>query len=545
MTQIFYRANLGDTAFPMVSEFQGRTIIQPGLDQHYMQSPNLGQGEKDRGIPEAYYLHNVMPSLQGYKSVSYNPTVEAITGITDINRIFPIKDFAGNRGHIATSASGHTYIITSDHPDWLDITPAGQPANGDVTVASATGTSFICYDSWGIFTIDLVARSLTPASITWDSPLTNASIKGIGTSNNYLLAHNGTTLYWSSALSVLDFRASQITGAGNGTPTGAIGAIIAISAVSIGFAIYCQGNIVVATFSGNVQYPWIFKEAPNGSGIASIDAISRSGDDASNYAWASAGIMRITLGGCTTPFSEVSDFLGGHIFEDFDTDTNVFSTQYPTSNLLVKLAFLSSRYLVVSYGITELTHALIYDEGLKRWGKVKITHVQAFDLSYKIIPLNNYLTYSDLGTHTYLDYTTTAFEDLLPSVTGAVAPDAKHQLAFIAADGSVSMAALEYGDITADAVILLGKYQVFRANLVTLQQFVLETIDSDDNDFSVKVLTSYDGKNTGLITTPYETVSASQRQYRCTATGVNHSLLIKGAFHLASLFMVFSKHGNR
>ena len=107
------------------------------------------------------------------------------------------------------------------------------------------------------------------------------------------------------------------------------------------------------------------------------------------------------------------------------------------------------------------------------------------------------------------------------------------------------MIVVEFGNTDSDAVLLLGKYQIFRANTVAIQGFSIESIDSDNTNFNVKVLTSIDGKNTYLTTTPYETVSDGMRQYDCLAIGQNHSLLIKGAFHITALVLVFSKNGNR
>jgi hypothetical protein len=542
MAQIYYRANLGDTDFPLLSEFQGRTVISPQLDQHYMQVPSLTGGEKDKGIPEAYYLHNVVPSLQGYKSVDYDP-LNSPTVSLDFKRIFPIKDFDGNRGHIGVTTAGKTYIMTNTQTAWYDITPTGQPV-GDVTVASATGTSFICYAGWGIFTINLALRTLTPAALQWDSPLTNADIIGIATSNNYLLAHDGTTLYWSSSLSVLDFRVSQITGAGNGVPTTAIGTLVAIAAVGIGFAVYCQGNTVVATFSGNVQYPWIFKEAPNGAGLESVDYLSLTGDDLSNYAWTTAGLLKVTLGGCIPVFPEVTDFLGGRVFEDFDTITDTFSNQNLSSPFMVRVAYLASRFLIVSYGVSSLTHALIYDSALKRWGKLKKPHVQAFDLSFKLATFQA-LTWEQLALHPWNDYKTTSWANLFPTGGGAIAPDAKHSACFLQADGSILRINTEYDSFAADAVLLLGKYQILRANWVTLQGFTVEAIDDYDYNFTVQVQTSYDGKTVGRTIIPRETISPRIRKYDCITTGSNHSILIKGAFHLVAAVLVFSKHGNR
>jgi len=542
MTQIYYRANLTDAQFPLVSTFQGKTVIQQGIDQNYDPAPLGSTEDRDKGIPEALYMHNVLPSKYGYKSIAYDSVIDPVTGSTGFKRIFPVKDFAGNRGHIAITDS-RTYLITSANPVWKDVTPAGQPSYADVTVADATGSSFICYSKFNIFTIDLVLGTLSIAALTWDSPTTNASIVGIASSNNYLLAHDGATLYWSSALNVLDFKASQITGAGNGTPTAMVGAIIALAKVGIGFAIYCQGNIVVATFSGNVQYPWIFKEAPNGAGISGVYSISLTGDEGSNYAWTTAGLLKVTLAGCTSVHPEVTDFLSGRLIDDFDPVTNTFTITKLTSEPSIKVAYIASRYLCISYGQSGLNYAIIYDAALKRWGKIKLDHVQIFDLSFGI-KNSDIVTISDFGTLTYADFGLATYADWVPPSPNQAA-EAKHSLAFLQADGTIKLANFDYQNYNADAVLLMGKYQVFRANTLAVQGFTVETIESGNNDFSVGVLTSLDGKNFQPAITPYEVISDNIREYYCMTIGQNHAIKFNGSFHIVGLVVIFTKNGNR
>jgi len=542
MSQIKYRANLNDSDFPFVSTFQGKTVIQQTIDQNSSQGALFDKGYNDKGIPEAYYMHNVVPSTHGYKSVGYSPIISA-TDHTDLfSNVFAIKDFSGNRGLLGITEDGETYLATNYNPQWVNVTPTDQPADAYVTVANATGTSFVCYSEFGIFTVDLVGISLVPANLQWDAGMSNEQVLSISSSNNYLLAHTATTLYWSAALDVLDFRESQITGAGNGTPTAVVGSIITVAPVGVGFAVYCQGNIVVATFSGNVQYPWIFKEAPNGSGIANVYSISRTGDELSNYAWTSAGLLKVTLSGCSAVFPEATDFLAGKIFEDYNSTTDELTTEYTTLALKVKLAFVSSRFLVISYGKISYTHALVYDTALKRWGKLKLPHVQVIDMTFKLSGGTN-PTYQELGLRTYLDFYYTPYTAM--NGQAPIATDAKESFAMVQLDGTVQSVDFEYGVYNTDAVLFLGKYQLFRLNTLAIQEFTFETIDSNNTNFTTRVLTSIDGKNTYATVTPYEEVADNLRTYYCLTIGYNHTLRIKGGFHLVGVVITFSKNGNR
>lgn len=541
MAQQYYRANLTDSQFPFVSSFQGKTVIQGGLDQHYIPTTSLSGDTKDKGIPDCSYMHNVLPTQQGYKSVDYADAVPAVASNEVFKRIFPVKDFDGNRGLVATTYTGKTYLIVGGMFAWLDITPAGQPTIIDVTIANVTGSSFICYANWGIYIVDLIHKQLTPANIQWDAPLTNASITGIGNSNNYLLAHDGTTLYWSSALDVLDFKQSQITGANSGVPTDSQGNLLLINYVSVGFAVYCQGNIVVATYSGNTQFPWLFKAATNSAGLSDITAVCQ-GEDNSNYAYTAAGLLKVSLSGCVPVFPEATDFLGARVFEDYDVTTDTLNLSYPKVNVVVKLAFIASRLLVISYGEGETTFALVYDTGLKRWGKLKMLHSQVFEADYNMLN-SSYSTYYDLGLYPYSYYADTTYLTMIPNKNSA--PPAKHSLGLLQLDGTVKLLVIDYGNFNSDAVIILGKYQITRNSTLSIQSISIESIDIEDTDFELDILTSDDGKNTSLVTTPEPVSTSNLKTYEPRVTGANHSLRIKGAFHLVGVVLVFTKHGSR
>lgn len=540
MSQIIYRARLISELFPLVSTFQGQTIIQSRIDNH---QNYIGRVTTDQGVPEVYYLHNVMPDRAGWKSIDYTKVIDSISD--SFTQILTVKDFDGNRALLGITDTGKTYMLTRDNPEWVNVTPAGQPVESVVTVASVTGSSFICYANFGIFEVNITDVELTLADLEFDSPVTSADMVGISSSNNYLLAHDGTTLYWSSALSVLDFKASLITGAGNGVPTASIGAIVGIAPVGVGFAIYCTGNIVVATFSGNVQYPWLFKEAPNGSGIESINAISFTGDDNSNYIWCSAGILKVTLAGCAPVFPEVADFLAGRLIEEFDTFTNTLSRQVLSRDMLVRISFLSSRYLCISYGITSLSYILVYDIALNRWGKLKFDHIQVIDLPFGLKSNLSGLTYDDaeIADYTYSDFSSISFDDINPYTS--VIASAKHSLAVISSNGATHILNFDYANVNADAVIILGKYQIVREKRVSLVEIDVETIDSANNNFLLRVLTSYSGKDQDIVITPHETEYDDLRNYKLVSNGLNHSILIKGSFHLVGIIMAFLADGNR
>ena len=80
MAQVLTRLNLASTAFPFLSEFSGRGIIVKQSDQNYVPSTVSKEDlDKDIGIPQVYYCHNIMSTGQGYMSVAYVRTVTPVS----------------------------------------------------------------------------------------------------------------------------------------------------------------------------------------------------------------------------------------------------------------------------------------------------------------------------------------------------------------------------------------------------------------------------------------------------------------------------------
>ena len=78
MGQITYRANLSAKAFPFISDNWGRTVITAGPDNTFNRQVSSAEDlDRDAGIPQIYYCHNVMPFAQGFQSVSYLDVIPA------------------------------------------------------------------------------------------------------------------------------------------------------------------------------------------------------------------------------------------------------------------------------------------------------------------------------------------------------------------------------------------------------------------------------------------------------------------------------------
>lgn len=511
MAQITYRGNLASKVFPFLASQFGRTVIVSGPDQAAANNTGESAGG-DNNLPQAYYMHNVLPTAQGYKSVGYKNLIPEVGGL--FVRVIPVRDPDMTQGWIGVTASGKLYIYRAGDKTWTDISVLGWAGN-HISVAFANGYTYVCLANFRVYKVGVATKTLTPVVL---NGLNSSGIVAITAAANYLIATDGVQVYWSSTITPEDFEPSLVTGAGSGKPTDVAGTIVALAPIGTGFAIYTTVNIVVASYSQNAKFPWIFKGSPNSKGISDIDHIAASADDGSNYVWTSAGLQRIGLAAAVTVMGEVTDFLASQQFEDFDTQANKFINQYVYQPLRVKLAFIGARYLVISYGVMYLTHALIYDTALRRWGKLKYTHSHCFEVSFN----------TDKST------------------TDSVSASAKKTLGFVTDAGKVVVCDLTDNAEAADSVLILGKFQITRSRMTTLDGVFIECVDDDNTSFNVETITTLDGKTPEYILPLAPLVVSEQyREYGARVTGLNHSLILKGKFNINSFELAMHVNGRR
>lgn len=513
MAQTPYRGNLSSKVFPFLSSQFGQSVIIPGVDQVITAQYSGEAAGADINVPQAYYMHNVVPTAQGYKSVGFRSIVPP--NKIKFDKIIPVRDPDMSRGWIATTASGQLFIYRAGDFAWSVLSSSAQGWNGgEISVANANGTTYVCIANFGVYRLSVTNKTLTDVTFVG---LQTSGIVAITSASGYMIVTDGVTVYWSSTISPEDFTPSLITGAGSGKPSDLEGLAVALVPTSNGFAVYSSVNVVVAIYSQNARFPWIFKGAANSKGIVGSKHIASSGEDGNTYAWTSAGMQRINAVGAVTIMGEVTDFLAGNEIEDFDSVTNTLSSHYTSAEIKVKLAFVGARYLVISYGETEYTHALIYDTALKRWGKLKFTHVACFEVA--------------LNT------------DGVPTTSNSAT--AKNTLGLVTLTGEVVVCNFDDNAEADDSVIILGKFQLTRTRLITLDSVSLESID-EDATVDVTVLSTLDGKNplTPVRLTARNT-NGKYRQYMARITGLNHSLVVKGKFFLNSFELAMHINGRR
>lgn len=583
MAQIAYRINLSAKSFPLIAKFWGQTVIVPQYDNTF--NRNLSSSEdsdRDVGIPQVYYMHNVFPNAQGFQSVGYTTLVETPGGgftfskIIDISGISVQRIWLGVNNSLAAtyvyensawgtkapnidltksltqaSVNGRSLIYSSGQGAWeykLDtrvftsVTLAGLVAglvdgicaSFGYTIAwtkqvdaSAPTVSTNSTTTLSNFSPTVVVLGLVPGiPITGANIPANSTIVSVDPTTNSVAIDNAATttvasivvniptvpsqVLWSSTIDPTDFVPSLITGAGGGAVEETKGGIVGCIPHTLGFFVFTTSNIVAAVYTNNARYPFAFREIVNSGGITNLDRITYDANTGSLYVYNSSGLQVISTTQAQTVFPEITDFLSANIFEDFNEATNSFVYIPVTDTMQIKLSIIADRYLIFSYGLLAHTHALVYDIAQKRFGKLKFTHVHCFE-----------------------DFVQT---DIISSVP-------RKSICLLTSAGKVVRVEFDYKDSSSSGVLLLGKYQYVRTHLLKVDELKLENIETAASTV-VGIFSSLDGKTLGALVTGYLATNVDGfRKYQFGTIGLNHTVLVKGAFNITSGELVFHVDG--
>lgn len=493
MAQRQYSFNLKEEDFPLISIDKKRTVIGATAEEIYSDVK-----------PGLLYCHNVIPTKQGLVSAGYiDENVIAISGyaFVDIRTIYGTNR---TRLYLAFNAYGQAYILVPGSTAYisLPVTSIAGPSfdKNKITTATVKGITYIYYSNLGCFQYNEATQVLDPVIL---SGVVATEIIGIVDAYGYLVAYSISELAWSSTLDPTDLVPSDITGAGGGAVTGIGGDIIFCTPHSFGFLVFSDTNAVAVTYTGNAKYPFKPRVIDHSKGGINSDLVAYESQAGTQFVYTKAGLQAIDVQKAETFIPELTDFLESNRIEDFD-ETALELTITNTSYIKRKIKFIASRYLIVSYGATTYTHAIVYDIILKRMGKLKIDHVDLFEYA---TPANQ------VG---------------------------REAIGVLKADGSIYTLDTSHPSITG-GVVILGKLQFTKTRMTTLLAVDIENVA----DVSIHDLYSLDGRNTDILggTQLYSDEGIITVGFRKTAK--HHSLLIKGKFCLATVIATYILAGNR
>ena len=552
-----FKLSLNAATFPLLSSNASRSVCIPQLDGP-ARTPRTFMGSDDNidyNIPQIIYCENVLPTRQGIKSVGYEQVI-APTVNSDFDSIFPLRD-ADENTVLYSPSHGKNYIYddvvgawsTEDIPTiWgLTLAVGSVPADSKVTYAYVDGKTFVCYSrlksttsvDMSIMQWDSVTKSLVPAtSIVTNLPFPVGEIDGISSSSGYLIVWSGLTIAWApfngAAFDYTIYANGNFTGAGYQIPEDVQGPITAIIAMAGGFIAFTTRNAIGASYhSQTITAPWVFREIPDAGGMDSYEQATVEGSLGRLIAYTTSGMQSLSLNSAELTFPAVSDFIASRSSERYDSGSHTIIPGSVSVDLFTKITAVGNRYVVVSYGYYPGTfsYALVYDLGLKRWGKLRIVHRDCFYYTQK--PTTAGLTYAMLLDVSYAATTPDTYADT------NVAPDrvtaAQHALAFLRPTGEVVLGI--WSDETRvedEAVAIIGRIQLSRSSNVQFNTVEVEGLKSGE----VEIMPSYDGRT--LATTEVLTTIAQHDDYRKAGSMIdckNFNIIVEGTFDLSTIII--------
>lgn len=581
-----YKLALNNARFPMVSTWGERAVVIPSMDIAVRANRGF-QGSEDSidyDVPQILYGENFVPVTNGIKSVSYLKIIEpAVPPSGSFDQIFPLRD-NDERAILCSPAKGINFIYDPSSGLWgqntinsilTAATPSSMwdgslPTTARVTRAYVDGKTYICYArqtghtspggvlvdasiyewipgiSTGIFTPAQPPFALSTIS---NLPIPIGEIDGIASSNGYLVIWSGLTVYWAPFDGTnFDFSVyanGEVTGAGSQIPEDLQGLITAIIPVSGGMIIFTTKNAVAAFYNpNNFASPWIFKLIGNAGGLESYEQATVEGNLATIYAYTTGGMQKISLNQAEGDFPDVTDFLGGRYLESFNPESIEFEPAAASGGeCFVKVTYAGQRFVIISYGFVPgiFSYALVYDVSLKRWGKLRLEHRDAFFYSYG--SQQEDLTYNMMIDVSYDDTDPDSYDSMIIESGNLVYP--RQSIAFLLATGEVKLAILDYRtkDDDSSAFVLLGKNQLSRSRLATVHEVEIEGLRAGGK---CAILRSVNGANSQPADLGFlreQEQNYSEYGFDCV-TAKNHTLFVEGDFFLTTIIFHATNDGS-
>jgi len=507
MAQRQYAIDLQHTIFPMLSEQQTRTII----------GSTAGESPSKEDKPGIAYCHNVMPSEYGMDSVGFISEIPAFNTLPTDSDFSDVRVAFGDkksRLYLVWDVRGNLFVLLDGSSAWVPV-PATIPdpvsptfSADSVTIGTVNGVSYIFYSKLGAFVYNETTNKLDATTLTGLN--INVTL-GLVASSGYLIAYTTEAIAWSSTILPTDFVPSQVTGAGGGNVAGIAGDIIFITSNTLGIIVYTAANSIAGTYTGNARFPFKFREIDDSKGGINLDRVAYEANSGNQFVYSKAGLQSITSQRAENILPEVTDFLAGKRFEDYNEVTKLYEITDLTSSetMLKKIKYIASRYLVISYGLPSVgfTHALVFDTSLNKLGKIKLAHTDVFE---------------------YI---------------GMQSEISKESIAFLLATGEVKVLDFSVTD-TSVGVVILGKLQFVRTRLINLLEVEVENVPASAS-LSVHSQAALKGKAFVNVIGAIKDTSGELREYAFRSEATNHSLVFTGEFNLVTVQVTYSVTSKR
>ena len=532
MTSISYRANLSAKTFPLLARNQSRTVIVPQNDQPYTRYGSVAERLRDVNTPQAYYMENVLPTIEGYVAVGYLPRGATEIGIGP--SVVKVKElyYNGNQYFIAEINNGTFYALGSGANFSGAFLCTGNICTNynenAVSYAIVNGVTYVLQRDIAAAGTNFSVFSGTDMTNTATTGLTLFNTIGIVGANGYNIAYSKTAVAWSSLVNPTDFVPSLITGAGGGAIQEAKGYIQFCLPTSFGFIVYCERNCVAAVYTGNSRNPFKFTEIKGSGGGVSPELVARDVGQQYNIAWTTKGLQKLGPVVAENIYPELEALIQTKYKEYLNLSSNEFVTS-STSVRLGRLGLLCNRYLCYSFNSssnslfeTGYTDVIVFDQVLERYGRLHFDHAH-------IGEFHNYVSQGSPFNYTFFD------NGPLP-----IFLINKRGLSYQLGDRANSYSGGE-------SAIILGKFQYVRSRRLCLDKVNIENSGQAFDSTSI-TCTDLPTQEDSVNETPVVGTIFSNRPnfkvFHFNVDAIAHSILIKGGFNLTNVELEFHTTGN-
>lgn len=536
MARIPVRITLDSANVPMLSTHTGPTVVyvKEGLAK-LKQEIKPTEAPWELTEPQLIFGENIMPMARGVTSVSYFSRLPALAGVTDFRRGGTYRTATNEFGFWAVTTSGKLYVKSVTDATWVDRTAVGWPSGWELTITRINGVTYFHIEYYGTYKFN-DDGSISAVTLVG---LVGSVIKGIVASVGRLFAYTSDTLMYCSEVDPLDFTPSLVTGAGSTKIQYTRGNILLVESTSFGLFIYAAENVVACQETGNTAAPYLFTEVENSAGITDLEYVATAPGVDAVYAFGSGGLQLVGVKAAVPIFPEISDFLALRTVENYNYTTHMIEQNSFLSRLNVKIGYVASRYFVISFGVVGLTHMLVYDTALRRWGRLKKDHVDIFTINESL---------SSGGWIPYDDVVIPAVEVMVPAGQMKVTASLPSQETFGVLEANGAISTLDFNIVGVEnhkSVAVIGKIKLRRGRECSVQEVTTEGVmESPD---------MYVGDSVSFRRAPFQPpVAMYQGAYDAdsmtawflgSAVGAYHNIHIEGMFDLTGFSVVMVPEG--
>lgn len=545
MASTKFKLALTNARFPFRYSRAGSASLQPGLDVAPRASVAFvgTHTSFDYNQPQLLYVENVLPIAEGVLSCGVQREILPISpAVTDFDQCITIRDFQENH-FLFVPGRGKNYVYDVATATWVSRNPFSWSSDRTiVSHAYVNGRTFICYEADRVIEWNGGTNTFATLSLTLPSGYAMSDIRGIAGISNYLILFTDIEILWCSALDVLDFD-DPVGKSGLQIPTDVKGRITGIRSLSGGGLIYTSRNCVAMFATNNADAPFTYREVKNSGGVSSTEQVTGDSNQAEHYTYGPSGLQRVNMQSAVSVLPDCADFLAGKSYDQWNTATGEVDTIQQLTALDIKVQMLGNRYLFISYGKQngQFQFALVYDEVLERWGKVKVPHVDITVLPTSVASTLPLLINELIAP---IEAYTMDIADLLRQY-GTSLP-LRAGFCFLQNDGSM-YSLLGNADGNFAGVALVGHIQMTRNRTVMSQSVVLHGLSSDPAP-TVRLIGSLPGNgyDRDSIKTPMLVkATARMKEYKGSWVFENYDVAVEGSFELVTLIAEASVHGSR